>query len=510
VRSAESGARVDHQLVGIVGAMRLTDKARESGAPLWSVPRGQLVSARGTLQTTAGQPFLLHLEGPHSEQQLWCRSAESLDAWLHWIRLNHPQAKVSRDPPVGAPAVATGPKRPVPSRLSTSFSHGSNGAAAGNGATSATKNPSTMTLRQRFQRGSSRLSVEDFHSSGEEGSSASTTPTVTPNLTRNATVAEGQQPPPPPIVIPPATARATPGTGSATNLIGGNSTGGSGFSDDASSAGSEKAGGRKKMFGWAKKLYDKAGDAVQRNSGAEKGGSDKRPLSLDVFATSLEDLMEEQAQVYPGLMVPVLMRFLADEIVRCGGHRTEGIFRISASHADVAEVVAVIKKARNFEYKLPPVDDPHIPAAVMKQWLRAMPVPVFRDYERCIEVSRLPNGSPEEREAYCGMVAALSEVHRCVVLFLIGFLTFVGEPANVAVTKMPLANLALVFVPSFVRCPTDDINTMLSNQPAEQKFVQTLVELGAQGVLGPLSVYTGDAKEPASVRTSGENPDPQP
>ncbi len=94
VRSAESGARVEHQLVGVVGALRLTDKAREQGAPLWSVPRGQLVAARGALQGQTGLPFLLHLEGPHSEQQLWCRSAESLDAWLHWIRQNHPQAKV--------------------------------------------------------------------------------------------------------------------------------------------------------------------------------------------------------------------------------------------------------------------------------------------------------------------------------------------------------------------------------------------------------------------------------
>lgn len=44
---------------------------------------------------------------------------------------------------------------------------------------------------------------------------------------------------------------------------------------------------------------------------------------------------------------------------------------------------------------------------------------------------------------------------------------------------MPLPNLALVFVPSFLRCPLDDPSLMLTNQPFEQKFVHVLVELGA-------------------------------
>jgi hypothetical protein len=45
---------------------------------------------------------------------------------------------------------------------------------------------------------------------------------------------------------------------------------------------------------------------------------------------------------------------------------------------------------------------------------------------------------------------------------------------------MDLANLALVFVPSFLRCPNQtDVTMILTNQPAEQKFVTTLVEYGA-------------------------------
>ncbi len=54
---------------------------------------------------------------------------------------------------------------------------------------------------------------------------------------------------------------------------------------------------------------------------------------------------------------------------------------------------------------------------------------------------------------------------------------------------MPLANLALVFVPSFLRCPGNDVSLMLTNQPSEQRFVQSLVELGALGRFGPLPEF---------------------
>lgn len=98
------------------------------------------------------------------------------------------------------------------------------------------------------------------------------------------------------------------------------------------------------------------------------------------------------------------MHFLVEEIYVRGGDRTEGIFRISASHSDVAEAVQSIRRAVRFDYRLPPSEDPHLVAAVMKQWLRELPVPVFQDYDECIAVSRLPSGAPETREAYKRMV----------------------------------------------------------------------------------------------------------
>ena len=43
----------------------------------------------------------------------------------------------------------------------------------------------------------------------------------------------------------------------------------------------------------------------------------------------------------------------------------------------MAEAIAGIKKAKNYDYKLLG-KDPHIPAAIMKQWLRELPIPLFQ------------------------------------------------------------------------------------------------------------------------------------
>merc|ERR1711991_44665 len=147
----------------------------------------------------------------------------------------------------------------------------------------------------------------------------------------------------------------------------------------------------------------------------------------------------------------------------------------SASHEEVAEATRAIQKAVGYDYEAAiKFKDPHLPAALLKQWLRDLPVPLFEDYFRCIEVSRMT--SKEQAKGYQEMMGALPDVHRNVVIFLVKFLISVGDKANVPFTKMPLANLALVFVPSFLRCPNRDISLILINQPAEQNFVQTLVE----------------------------------
>lgn len=429
-RNAETGSRMERQLVSSGASLRLTENAHETGVSLWSLPAGQsLRSLVATVGPVAGHPFHLLFEGPHSELQVWCSNVEQMDGWVAWARKHHPKATVTR------------------------IDGGSSSSSPG----SQTARPKYAFTR-RFVRQKSTIGSPDS-STTEEASPSKSPVTAAKTMRVSADVASSS-------------------------------------SEDLSSSHLAFSPERKGPGGfskWAKNLLSKADPGSKRGSAVVK--------QVDVFSASLEEIMEEQVQVFPNMRVPMLMNFLTEEVLRCGGAKTEGIFRISASHAELADLVATIKKAKGFDYKLPPFKDAHVPAALMKQWLRDLPVPLFRDYNGCLDVTKLPNNSPEEVDGYVKMVEALSDVHRDVVLFLIDFLGRIGDPANVSATKMPLANLALVFVPSFLRCPSSDITQMLMNQPAEQKFVQTLVEYGAAGKL----VRAVAAAEDTSVVGNGRS-----
>ena len=404
-RDFESGARIERQLVGLRGALRLIEKGQEDGVSQWSVAEGKLVSVEASVPATAGLAFHLKLEGPHSELQVWCRTEEQMDAWLVWTRRHHPNARISRRPeiiPDAESSFVPTPKRPSAFRAQQN------------------------TLRSRISRKISAQSI-DVPSASPMGATA--------NASDNK-------------------ASAQVGAGAVSG-------------DEGAPNNSMERKFGKTVFGWAKKHLQSA-----RNSGAVK--------QLDVFTASLDDLMEEQRLAVSEASIPLLLSFLADSILNCEGEQTEGIFRISASHDEVADVVRAIRKVRGYDYQSAcDFSDPHVPAALLKQWLRDLPVPLFEDYFKCIEISKMVLS--QQNGAYKEMMLSLSDVHRHVVIFLIRFLIKVGDKRNVPFTKMPLANLALVFVPSFLRCPNQaDISLVLTNQPSEQNFVQTLVELAAQ------------------------------
>jgi hypothetical protein len=68
-----------------------------------------------------------------------------------------------------------------------------------------------------------------------------------------------------------------------------------------------------------------------------------------------------------------------------------------------------------------------------------------------------------------------TEIHRNVIYYLINFLREMAKPENTARTKMNVANIAMVFAPNFLRCPSDDPLFILQNTKFEQKFLSTLI-----------------------------------
>jgi Rho GTPase-activating protein 39 len=84
-------------------------------------------------------------------------------------------------------------------------------------------------------------------------------------------------------------------------------------------------------------------------------------------------------------------------------------------------------------------------------------------------------------------VQQLPELNRLVLAYLINFLQLFARPEAASVTKMDAANLATVFAPNCLRCPSSDPSTILENTRKEMAFVKNLIihydTSGMEGVL---------------------------
>lgn len=167
--------------------------------------------------------------------------------------------------------------------------------------------------------------------------------------------------------------------------------------------------------------------------------------------------MRIQERTYPHLQVPLVLPFLADGILALGGTKSEGIFRIPGDGDNVSDLKIRIERGY---YNLEGVDDPHVPASLLKLWLRELADPLVPTelYNDCVACAKDPDACTQ-------MVARLPTINRRVVLFVISFLQLFLEEKIQSVTKMTSANLALVMAPNLLRCDSDSMTVVFTNAP---------------------------------------------
>ncbi|RKP10231.1 Rho GTPase activation protein [Thamnocephalis sphaerospora] len=186
-----------------------------------------------------------------------------------------------------------------------------------------------------------------------------------------------------------------------------------------------------------------------------------------VFGENLETIMEMQAKDFPDLHIPRILAFLAESILEMNGEQSEGIFRVPG---DVDYVTNLKLRIEKGNYDMSGIRDPNVPASTLKFWLRDLAEPLIPGeyYRECI-------GNAEDPQAAFAMIEQLPEVNRRVAEYLIGFLQVFARPECSARTKMHIDNLAMVFAPSFLRCPTSNLTQIFENTRHEQAFVKTLI-----------------------------------
>ncbi|NXX99707.1 RHG39 protein, partial [Centropus bengalensis] len=186
-----------------------------------------------------------------------------------------------------------------------------------------------------------------------------------------------------------------------------------------------------------------------------------------MFGSSLQDIITMQKERYPDRQLPWVQTRLSEEVLALNGDQTEGIFRVPG---DIDEVNAL--KLQVDQWKIPTgLEDPHVPASLLKLWYRELEEPLIPHefYEQCITHYENP-------EAAIAVVHSLPRINKMVLCYLIRFLQVFVQPANVAVTKMDVNNLAMVMAPNCLRCQSDDPRIIFENTRKEMSFIRVLIQ----------------------------------
>ncbi|KAI9189011.1 hypothetical protein H9P43_000438 [Blastocladiella emersonii ATCC 22665] len=191
------------------------------------------------------------------------------------------------------------------------------------------------------------------------------------------------------------------------------------------------------------------------------------PYAPSVFGETLEDIMRLQRQEYPHLVYPRLLVFLAQKVLDLGGCTTEGIFRVPGDADAITDLRLRLEKNR---YDVTGIADANVPAGLLKFWLRELAEPLIPEnlYQACIANA----DSPEHALA---IVDQLPPDNCRVAKYMIAFLQIFAQPKFMAATKMTVQNLAMVYAPNFLRCPSNDPTKIFENTKYEQQFLRHLI-----------------------------------
>ncbi|KAK6725504.1 hypothetical protein RB195_004060 [Necator americanus] len=183
------------------------------------------------------------------------------------------------------------------------------------------------------------------------------------------------------------------------------------------------------------------------------------------FSASLCELMEMQAERFPQLQLPWIETTLIDLLYESGARRTEGLFRVPADPDQL-----MTTRARLDMFVVPVVHDPHVPAGLLKLWLRQLPEPLIPHafYQRALAASENPTEVTR-------MIQVLPSTNQLVLAKLVACLQDLAREEVVAHTKMDVSNLAMVIAPNVLRCESEDPRVIFENTRREMTFLKTLI-----------------------------------
>ncbi|MES1908244.1 MAG: hypothetical protein MHM6MM_001214 [Cercozoa sp. M6MM] len=227
-------------------------------------------------------------------------------------------------------------------------------------------------------------------------------------------------------------------------------------------------------------------------------------LSSALFRSSLDDVVSLPENSRPDVpYVPLLVTRLISGIKHLDGHHTEGIFRLSAGASDLKYLR---RKLAEGDYAIESdakLTSPHTCAALLKEWLRGLPVPLVPF---------------DARNAFCrvateqtldGFAEALrqtrSATHKATLRELLLFVQCLLSPECLAATKMAPRNLSVCLAPAMLRSASD--NQLASMQGMKEEG--DAVTFVFQHIDEALSLLEQSSSATASATTPLGTPSPR-
>jgi len=196
---------------------------------------------------------------------------------------------------------------------------------------------------------------------------------------------------------------------------------------------------------------------------------EEEPFAPPLYGGNLNDIVVYQLKNGIYSQVPQVLEVLAENIRKLDGHTTEGIWRISGDGKAVMKYRSEIQKG-NYDCQ---IDNCHDAATLFKLFFRELSEPVFP-----------PNYYPTalclaEEQNVIGiqeLIKKFDNINLKVLQFVINFLRSFLKPEFLAKTMMTSNNLATVFAPTLLRCPSDNPLMQITASSSEVKFVLILLE----------------------------------
>lgn len=174
--------------------------------------------------------------------------------------------------------------------------------------------------------------------------------------------------------------------------------------------------------------------------------------------------------------IPIVIYTVIKYLLR-KGLDTEGIFRIPASQSELEAIKQRYDKGEKVDYDNDKIcSSPHVPAGVLKKYLRDLPEPLltFESYET-LKTAYSSVKDPEQRLIRLRSVMDLLPPLNYDCLSLLShFLKIVSENSNI--NKMTVVNLSICLAPNVIREEKQEESFCLLNSPNATLIMKTLID----------------------------------